>query len=61
MIRLTVPLNHEEREALLKLSNTEKRDPRLQAAFIIRRELERIGLLPSQKAKSITTKEVHQP
>lgn len=48
MIRLNVPLDREERQALIKLADTERRDPRLQAALIIRRELERLGLVAAK-------------
>ncbi len=46
--RISVPLENDEGEALCNLAVIEKRSPRNQAAFIIRRELERIGLLPVQ-------------
>ncbi|MCL4490115.1 MAG: hypothetical protein M1570_18585 [Chloroflexi bacterium] len=45
MARLTVPLDAEENKALWRLATAEKRDPRAQAALIIRQELERRGLL----------------
>lgn len=45
MPMLKVLLQPNEREALLTLANRELRDPRQQAALIIRRELERRGLL----------------
>ena len=35
MLRLTVPLDEQERQALLALSQKERRDPRQQAAKII--------------------------
>jgi hypothetical protein len=46
MMRLAVTLEQEERDALLVLAQQERRDPRDQAAMLIRRELERMGLLP---------------
>lgn len=49
MPRLMVTLQLSEREALLRLARREKRDPRNQAALIIRRELERAGLLVPEK------------
>lgn len=50
MPRITVKLLIDEREALLRLAQQERRDPRAQAALIIRRELEREGLLsPSER------------
>ena len=47
MNRITVALYKDEQDALLKLSAKERRDPRAQAAVLIRRELERAGLLHS--------------
>jgi hypothetical protein len=44
--RIYVPLEENERRALIRLSPTEKRDPRKQVALFIRRELEHLGLLP---------------
>ena len=47
MARFTVDLQPDEREALLRLSHGKRRDPRQQAALIIRDGLQRAGLLPS--------------
>jgi len=41
-----VTLGSEEAEALRALAEEERRDPRAQAALLIRRGLERVGLLP---------------
>lgn len=49
LTRFTVTLTKEEREALNKLAIRDYRDIRSQAAMIIRMELERNGLLPTQK------------
>jgi hypothetical protein len=46
MERITIFLNSVEKDALLGLANKEYRDPRYQAALIIREDLERRGLLP---------------
>lgn len=46
MPTLKVLLDPSERAALAALSSRERRDPRQQAAIIIRVELERRGLLP---------------
>lgn len=46
MSRVIVTLRQDEREALTKLALTELRTPRDQARFIIRQELERLGMLP---------------
>ena len=43
--RINVPLALTERSALMRLAEYERREPRDQAAYIIRRELERAGLL----------------
>jgi hypothetical protein len=45
MTRLTVTLADQEKIALRTLAEKEFRDPRAQAALIIRQELERLGLL----------------
>lgn len=42
-----VLLERDEREMIVKLAQIEKRDPRQQAALLIRKELERLGLLKS--------------
>jgi len=45
MARLTLILPISERDALFRLARQEARHPRSQAELIIRRELERLGLL----------------
>ncbi len=40
-----LPLSNDERDALVQLAEREKRDPRQQAALLIRQALERLGLL----------------
>ncbi len=47
MSRITITLSDEEKTALRTLSEKEFRDPRMQAALIIRRELEKQGLVES--------------
>ena len=47
MARMMITLQENEREALRTMAQREMRDPRQQAAMIIRRELERAGLLPA--------------
>jgi hypothetical protein len=47
MPMLKIVLLPTEREALRELADRELRDPRQQAAVIIRRELQRRGLLPA--------------
>lgn len=48
VIRKTyVPLNDQERLALVQLAERERRDPRAQAAVLIRQALEKLGLLSS--------------
>lgn len=48
MTRITISLKELERTALRALAEKEFRDPRQQAALIIRQELERRGLLTVQ-------------
>ena len=48
MARITLSLKANERDALCLLAKREFRDPRAQAALIIRRELERAGLVPDR-------------
>ena len=49
MSRITLTLNPLEKKALIVLAEKEFRDPRAQAALIIRQELERRGLLVSEQ------------
>ena len=48
MAKLIVYLGEQERDALHQLAQQEMRVPRAQAALIIRRELDRLGMLPKQ-------------
>jgi len=57
MTVLRVHLREDERAALLKLAQVERRDLAPQAALIIRRELERAGLLPADQPTPIKTSE----
>ncbi len=50
MKRLIVYLNETEHDALLRSAKEERRDPRAQAALMIRQELQRRGLLPAAEA-----------
>lgn len=52
MSRVTVTLNPDERSALIALAQRERRDPRDQAAIVIRRALESAGLLPAEDLKT---------
>ena len=45
MTRITVSLERAERAALQQLAAQERRDPRAQAAYLIREALEQLGLL----------------
>ena len=49
--RITISLEQAERAALMKLARLELRSARDQARFLLRRELERLGLLdaPSER------------
>ena len=46
MAKMVLTLHIAERDALFKLAECERRDPRAQAALLLRGELERRGLLP---------------
>jgi hypothetical protein len=46
MARIIIYLQSNESSALLALSTQERRDPRDQAALLIRQRLEQLGLLP---------------
>lgn len=54
MRRITINLFENERNALLELAQQERRDIRAQAAFLIRDELQRLGLLPVDGHTSIS-------
>ena len=51
MTRMTVKIQSNECAALVALAQRELRDPRAQAALIIRNGLERMGLLPDMAQK----------
>jgi len=53
MSRLTVQLQIDEQMALAELARQERRDARNQAAVIIRRELERRGLLSNEQVEPL--------
>jgi hypothetical protein len=46
MARVTIDLVDDELRALVRLGHLEERDPRRQAALILRQELQQRGLLP---------------
>lgn len=48
MRRITISLHEEERSALQELAKRERRNTRAQAAALIRRGLERQGLIASE-------------
>lgn len=52
MSLITVPLRDEEKQALIRLAGQERRHPREQAAFLLRRELERRGLLEPERPEA---------
>ena len=56
-VRIVVTLEKEERQALSTLAEREYRNPRAQAALIIRRELERCGLLQCDDSGAISNLE----
>lgn len=45
MTRITVVLRDDERRALIALSEKQRRPPREQAAWLIRKQLEALGVL----------------
>lgn len=45
MPRIMISVTEEEKAALIRLGELERRDPRHQAALVVRQELERRGLL----------------
>lgn len=49
MKRLTIQMTTEEKSVLFRLAEFEKRDPRQQAALLIRQRLETLGLLPTSQ------------
>ncbi len=55
MRRISIALTDGECSALLSLAERERRDPRAQAAVLIRDELERWGLLREGTARSRNT------
>lgn len=54
MTRIYVPLDHEQRRALLQYAEKQYRDPRIQAALFIQRGLEQAGALPQKTAVTET-------
>jgi len=54
MARVTITLRSNELEALVTLAQRERREPRAQAAVIIKRELEKCGLLPTDRPPTAT-------
>jgi hypothetical protein len=50
MGRVNVSLSQDELEALIRLSEQQRRHPRAQVALLIRLGLEQLGLLPSLAA-----------
>jgi hypothetical protein len=51
---LQIRILDDEKEALRRLSEVERRPMRQQAALLVRRELERRGLLPDTKQQPVT-------
>lgn len=60
MLRITITLNEQEKKALLVLAEKEFRDPRAQAALIIRMELQRQGLIETANPMLAITAEILQ-
>ncbi len=58
MARLMITLEFSEREALQELSRRERRDPREQAALLVRESLEKRGLLVDGQASPMGAQQV---
>ena len=56
MTRLSIHLEPSEHDAMWALSQRERRDPRDQAALIIRNELERLGYIQPPKMEAANAK-----
>lgn len=54
---IAVTLENDEKEALKRLAEREKRETRYQAALLIRESLERLGLLPPAPAANTPQQE----
>lgn len=52
MAEIKIKLKASEREALYRLARRELRDPRAQAAILIRRQLQSEGLIDVEKPKT---------
>jgi len=52
--RISIPVTIPERDALIRLSQIERRDPRDQAALLIRQALEQAGYLPAHQQPTST-------
>ncbi len=62
LTRFMIPLSQDERAALVQLADTEARDPRRQAALIIRQKLEELGLIaPKPLAQAATDTTADNP
>jgi hypothetical protein len=59
MIKFQIRLDDKSFQVLQGLARQEYRDPRIQAALIIRQELERRGLLPAMEVKTPEASQVH--
>jgi len=53
MIRITITLDDRAKVGLQRLAEKEFRDPRAQAALIIRKELEKRGLIASAESPAL--------
>jgi hypothetical protein len=50
--RFTIELEHDEFEALAKLARSERRSVRDEAAILLRKQLEAMGLLAKEDARA---------
>lgn len=61
MARLTITLHPKERDALQRLAMRERRNPQDQAAFMLRRDLVTLGLLPGDSALAVLAPDKPKP
>lgn len=60
MARITLTINESERKGLIALSERERRDPRNQAALLIRQALEHAGALPATEQPPVEDGELEE-
>lgn len=61
MLRMTINIEPDERDALIKLARQQHRDFRQQAALLVRQRLEQLGLIQPTPTKNEVTQNERQP